>query len=402
MRNLKRKIGCVVLSLLAAMAVSARAQTFKVIHSFTGDKDGDHPYGVLIRDSAGNLYGTTNFSTAFMLNKAGKVLGDFTLRPGTGSNLFAGLLMDSNANFLGTAFYGGGTQCVGSKNGCGTVYKINRKKGETVVHRFTGHPNDGAFPEAALIEDPAGNFYGTTPSGGAFYLGTIFKIDSNNNETVLYSFCPDQGACMGGQNPFPGVIRDTAGSLYGVAMGGGAFNAGVVYQLTPGGSENVLYNFTGGSDGASPQSALMMDSEGNLYGTTTGGGSGGYGVVFELSPQAGGSWNETVLYTFCSLANCVDGSQPMAGPLVQDSVGNLYGTTYVGGNGSGCGTGGCGTVFKLDTAGNEMVLHSFNWSDGANPWAGLTMDAAGNLYGTTTSGGPDSSCNCGVVFEITP
>jgi uncharacterized repeat protein (TIGR03803 family) len=154
----------------------------------------------------------------------------------------------------------------------------------------------------------------------------------------------------------------------------------------------------------------MEDSAGNLYGTTSNGGNsecGGYGcgVIFKLSPEAGGGWSESVLYTFCSLTNCTDGERPLTGPLVMDSAGNIFGTTYFGGSHPNCNGDTCGVVFKLDTTGKETVLHTFTGgADGALPYAGLVMDGHGNLYGTTQGGGAScyTSYTCGVVFEITP
>jgi len=179
----------------------------------------------------------------------------------------------------------------------------------------------------------------------------------------------------------------------------------VVFELDSAGNETVLYGFTGGADGGVPDSVLLEDSAGNLYGTTEQGGNSectggaGCGVVFKLSPQSGGGWSETVLYTFCSLSNCADGAYPGTGPLVMDPAGNLYGTTYFG------GTYDDGVVFKLDTAGNETILHTFTGgADGGFPNAGLIRDNAGNLYGTASGGGATcyTSFTCGVVFKITP
>jgi uncharacterized repeat protein (TIGR03803 family) len=226
----------------------------------------------------------------------------------------------------------------------------------------------------------------------------------------LHSFAgPPEG---GGDGAFlyEGVIRDTAGNLYGVTAAGGASGAGTVFKVDSSGSETLLYSFSGGSDGGDPDSVLLLDSQGNLYGTTANGGSsdvcdGGCGTVFELSPQSGGNWAETVVYSFCSLENCADGQQPVGGPLVKDSVGNIYGNTIFGGSYRNCNGDSCGVIFKLDTAGKETVLHSFTGgADGAFPVAGLTLDSSGNLYGTAWQGGAKcfTSYTCGVVFKITP
>jgi uncharacterized repeat protein (TIGR03803 family) len=207
-----------------------------------------------------------------------------------------------------------------------------------------------------------------------------------------------------GSGPEGGVVRDAVGNLYGVTFAGGDYGEGAVYEVDSRGNETLLYSFSGSSDGAQPSSALLLDPQGNLYGTTQNGGNGecggtGCGVVFELSPQSGGGWSETVLYAFCSVSNCVDGERPLSGPLVRDASGNLFGTTYFG------GTSGEGVVFKLDTTGKETVLHDFTGqADGANPVAGLAIDRSGNLYGSTQAGG--AMCftryTCGVVFKSSP
>jgi uncharacterized repeat protein (TIGR03803 family) len=210
------------------------------------------------------------------------------------------------------------------------------------------------------------------------------------------------------------VIRDASGNLYGVTLLGGAYDAGAVFELDTTGKESVLYSFTGGTDGSGPFSELTADASGNLYGLTTGGGNlgcgagSGCGVVFELSPNSDG-WKETTLYVFCSLSNCADGESPTGGPLVLDRAGNLYGVTYYGGTSQCFGGSGCGVVFELDAGGKETVLHSFTGgTDGGEPLKGLTIDAAGNLYGATELGG-DIACKadhseqgCGVVFKIMP
>jgi uncharacterized repeat protein (TIGR03803 family) len=284
------------------------------------------------------------------------------------------------------------------------VFKLDSNTGkEAVLHKFTGTP-DGWYPTALLVEDAAGNLYGTSDVGGDNGLGAVVKIDTSGKETVLYSFAGGSDGC----DPYPGVILDSAGNLYGVTSDGGAgfcnSGYGVVFEVDTSGSETVLYTFDGGSDGANPGSVLRFDPKGNLYGTTQNGGSDqcggtGCGTVFELSPQSGGGWAETVLYAFCSLSSCADGERPLTGPLVLDASGNLYGTTYFG------GASGNGTVFELSLSRKETVLHNFTGgSDGGSPWAGLTMDDSGNFYGTAEVGG--TACytryTCGTVFEISP
>jgi len=282
-----------------------------------------------------------------------------------------------------------------------------------VLHNFNG--SDGSASQAGLIFDAAGNLYGTTYTGGTYNDGTVFELSPSAgggwSETVLHSFDPD-----GSDGLFPqsGLIFDAAGNLYGTTIGGGTYDYGTVFELspTPGGgwTERVLYSFGNGTDGAYPfYAGVIFDAGGNLYGTTSSGGTyncqgnGGCGTVFKLSPTVGGAWTETVLYNF---GNGTDGYSPWAG-LILDAAGNLYGTTAFGGTNNDCINfqyHGCGTVFELSpTAGGgwtETVLHNFGYTDGAIPIAALIFDAAGNLYGTTEGGG--SYTNDGTVFELSP
>jgi uncharacterized repeat protein (TIGR03803 family) len=397
----------VLLFISVAVPPQSQAQTFKVLHTFKGG-NGANPFSVLVRDAAGNLYGTTSAGgsgkgvcasfggcgTAFKLTKNGRQVWLHSFTFANGMQPLAGLVRDGTGNLYGTTFLGGDTKCY--KYGCGTVFEIDKMgKKEKVLHKFTGGA-DEFFPESLLSRDAAGNLYGATSQG------SVFKVDVAGKETVLYIF---QGGC----NPV-GVILDAAGNLYGAATGCKSGD-GEVFELDTAGTLTVLHAF-GGGDGAQPVSALLFDSAGNLYGTTLAGGTstvcdGGCGTVFELSPQSDGSWTESVLYSFCSLSNCVDGEEPIAGPLTRDSIGNLYGTTYFGGA-SRCNGSGCGTVFKLDTSGQETVLYSFTGGkDGAFPWGGVVTDNAGNLYGVAAQAG-DSTCpvnrghGCGVVFKISP
>lgn len=419
----RKTIFAVFITLLLASTVAAaqtQATTFKVLHTFHGaPDDGALPLTQLALDAAGNIYGTTEeggdvsevcfagCGTVFKLDKSGKLLLLHSFNNKNGAYPVAGLLRDTKGNLYGTTSLGGDTMC--SQYGCGTVFKLDETGRETVLHKFKGI---GHEPDALLVEDKAGNLYGTTQFGGTGgNAGTVFKVDKKGRETVLYSFCTET-SCLDGRNPTAGVILDAADNLYGVAASGGGSNAGVVYELDTTGKETVLYNFTGGSDGGTPGSVLVADAAGNLYGTTQFGGNhacGGCGVVFELSPESNGGWTETTLYTFCSETDCADGFSPLAGPLVIDSAGNLYGTTVYGGTARNCSAGreGCGVVFKLDTSGQETVLHSFTLgADGGLPATGLTMDKFGNLYGAASAGG-DLKCaagggeGCGVVFELT-
>jgi uncharacterized repeat protein (TIGR03803 family) len=420
LRSVAKSVFVIFVPLLLAAAIvptQAHAQKFKLLHTFHGP-DGNGPVGVLTRDSAGNLYGTTSgggvgkcgkiyCGTAFKLDKTGRQIWLHSFKGGNGNDPFAGLRRDAAGNLYGTTAFGGGTKCNNSL-GCGTVFKLNAMGKETVLYKFTGQP-DGNIPASLLVRDSEGNLYGATGSGGANDLGSIFKVAKTGDETLLYSFTGGSDGCF----PEAGVIRDAAGSLYGVAFQGGVgfcnSGYGVVYKLDTAGTLTVLHSF-GGGDGAYPASVLLFDKAGNLYGTTKEGGNSecggtGCGVVFELSPQSDGTWTEAVLYEFCSVSGCTDGEEPGFGPLVRDAAGNIYGTTYFGGASRNCTGVGCGAVFKLDATGKETVLHSFtDGKDGGFPFAGLIKDAAGNFYGVA-SGGGDASCKpngCGTVFKITP
>jgi uncharacterized repeat protein (TIGR03803 family) len=250
------------------------------------------------------------------------------------------------------------------------------------LYAFTGGAdgaNPAAYAAAGVIRDSAGNLYGTTRDGGTGY-GVVFKLDTAGQETVLHSFTGG----IDGAYPVGGVIRDSAGNLYGTAAAGGTAGAGVVFKVNKAGKQTVLYAFRGGDDGGNPDAGVIRDSAGNLYGTTQTYGAENVGVVYKLN-KAG---KEKVLYSF----TCSGGCYPDAG-VIRDSAGNLYGTTTLGG-------GGSGVVFKLDTTGQETVLYSFTGgADGSIPYGGLISDPAGNLYGTTYYGG---AANAGAVYKLTP
>ena len=363
----------------------AQAQTFTILYSFTNGADGGQPYASLVRDSAGNLYGTTavggayGFGTVFKVNKTGKETVLYSFSGGAdGANPWAGLVWGLTDGHL----YG--TTEAGGASGFGTVFKMSKTGKKTVLYNFTGAGGDGAYPFSCLVWDAAGKLYGTTYKGGASGNGTVFKLAKSGKLTVLYSF---KGA-SDGENPYDGVVLDPAGNLYGTTFGAFGIDYGTVFKLNSAHKEKVLHNFTGGTDGGYPYyGGLVRDKAGNLYGTTSFGGANQYfGTVFKVN-KAG---KQKVLYSFTGGA---DGGQPNAS-VIRDSAGNLYGTT-VGG-----GAAGHGTVFKLDKAGTETVLYSFTGgTDAAAPNADLLRDAAGNLYGTSIAGGTSGG---GTVFKLTP
>lgn len=339
-----------------------------------------------------------------------------TFQEGTsGGDPEAGLTRDRAGNLYGTTVYGGNQSCFNSFDvGCGVVFQINAAGHETVIHAFPPSGPDGRHPAGRVILDRAGNLYGTTSGGGTacpIGCGTVFKIDTSGNESVLYSFA----GARDGEFPDAGVARDSAGNLYGTTYHGGGSGChdvfgdgcGVVFEVNGRSKETVLHRFRG-SDGGDPVADLLLDDAGNAYGTTEYGGTGhcnigvhtGCGTVFEVRKNG----KFSVLYNFSGMK---DGASPQAG-LLADSTGNLYGTAYYGGDLT-CKLreqAGCGVVFKLDKAGKQIVLHNFKGgTDGALPISNLVSDSAGNLYGTTTEGGnpncPQPSLGgCGVVFKL--
>jgi uncharacterized repeat protein (TIGR03803 family) len=303
-----------------------------------------------------------------------------------GANPYAELVQATNGDLYGTT-QGGGTNL-----GYGTVFKITPGGTLTTLYSFCSQTNctDGARPYAGLVQAANGNFYGTTYSGGTNGGGTVFKITQGGTLTTLYSFC-SQTNCTDGDGPYAGLVQAANGDLYGTTNGGGTSGLGTVFKITPGGTLTTLYSFcsqSGCTDGAVPDAGLVQAANGNFYGTTYYGGTNKRGTVFKITP--GGTL--TTLYSFCSQTNCTDGADPTAG-LVQATNGDLYGTAQEG------GANGYGTVFKITPTGTLTTLHRFNGTDGATPYAGLVQAADGDFYGTTGGSGIN---NDGTVFRITP
>jgi len=287
------------------------------------------------------------------------------------------LTMDASGNLYGTTFQGG-------QYGDGVVFEFG-KNGEQTLYSFKGG-RDGANPWAAPIFDRKGNLYGTTTAGGTNNEGTVYKLGPHG-EDVLHSF----GEGTDGNFPADGLIADKNGNFYGTTQFGGSGGHGTVFEITPQGAETVLYHFTGGNDGSQPGGALLQDKAGNFYGTTFKGGTHSDGTVFELG-QSNGTWSETPLYSF---TDNLDGANPYA-TLVSDKAGNLYGTTESG------GVAGLGVVFKLAPDGTETVRHSFKGgTDGGEPFEGVTFNTDGFLYGATSVSGT-LDCGCGTVFKVKP
>jgi uncharacterized repeat protein (TIGR03803 family) len=338
--------------------------------------------------------------TVFQLSPSGAgwthtVLYSFT--GGTdGGEPYKGVTLDTHGNIYGTAVTGGGGSCEG---GCGVIFKLTNANGnwtQTVIHQFTGG-NDGSGPGSGLTFDAHGNIYGMTPTGGAFGLGTVFQLQQANgtwNLNVVHTFT---GGNDGSSGSAGRLILDRAGNLYGVTTVGGANGKGIAFEIThANGTWNLipLYAFKDQPDGALPYGGLIFDKAGNLYGTTYYAGVHDVGTVYKLT-HANGAWKETVLYSF---KGNTDGSSPIS-TLVSDSAGNLYGTTSDGG--TGCA---CGVIFKLAPNAHgtwtESVPYRFPGAPNAGfSYNGMVADTAGNFYGATTHGG---ATNDGTIYKFTP
>jgi uncharacterized repeat protein (TIGR03803 family) len=354
-------------------AIALPAQTFTTLASFNGTNGAAPVSNSLVQGLDGNLYGVTQ-----------------------------GVL-------------------AGNADNNGTVFKITPAGNLSLLYSFCSQANcaDGQAPYGSLVLGTDGNFYGTTSGGGinntndcGFGCGTIFKITPAGSLTTLYKFC--QTNCADGSNPVAGLVQGADGNFYGTTYsnGGnssGAFAAGTIFKITPSGHLTTLYSFCAEAfctDGAGSLGALVLAPNGDLYGTTLAGGAGaslessGSGTVFRIRPAG----DFTVLYSFCSQSNCVDGANPSAG-LVLASNGKFYGTTYSGGTNDSC-PGGCGTAFQVTTAGKLTTIHSFctqpNCSDGASPSGKMIQATDGDLYGTATYGGTGAGGPSGTVFKITP
>ncbi len=394
--------GCGLSMCVSICGVQAKSKE-AVLYAFRGGNDGAYPQASLY-DEMGNLYGTT--AAGGGTGCGGRGCGTvFRLAPdGTETVLYAfqgktdgaqptdGLIADSAGNLYGT------TNSGGAHSNCGTIFKLAPDGSETLLYSFQGGA-DGSAPYGGVAADKAGNLYGTTSKGGGSSncsggCGTVFEVAPDGTETLLHAFSGEND----GAQPLAGVIEDKAGNLYGTTYAGGGTGCnggcGTVFKIAQDRTETVLYAFQGSTDGGGPYGGVI-EYKGNLYGTASSYGKYHDGTVFKLAPNS----NLSVLYSF---AYGHDGYSPY-GSLIADSTGNLYGTTYVGGTiGNACGSG-CGTVFKLAPDGMLSVLHAFaNGSDGAFPEAGVIRDKKGSLFGTTSVGGSDcNSGGCGVVFKLT-
>lgn len=402
--------------LFALVFISAmHAQTFSVIHAFSGGGDGYQPYAGLTIDQAGNLYGTTTEYVGGTAFKMRQVNGGWVLYPLSNIALipYSRVVFGPGGALFGTTLEGGTSEFC--EFGCGSVYALTPQQTvcetvscpwiQTYIHSFTDGADGGNPNLVDPVFDAEGNLYGTAAIGGSAGVGVVYEMtrsdDGSWNETVLHNFTgPDGGY------PYSGVIFDHAGNLYGTTGYGGSYGNGTVYELSPDGSGwtlTTLYDFQGTTDGSTPSATLISDQAGNLYGATIVGGAHGGGTVFKLSPS-GGSWNFSLLYSLTGQETQT--SYPgVFNALAQDAAGNLYGAAYTE------GAHGNGAIFKLTPTNGTWTytsLHDFTGgSDGANPFGGVNFDSHGNLFGTTVLGGMTGGENCdsqgcGVVWEITP
>lgn len=374
-RSYKTLSGVAILALF--FVFPGQAQTLKTIYNFTGHPDGANPLWGPVFDAQGNLWGTT------------------TVQPGYGSGTVYKLTPSGNGwnestvySFPGPGDTGGwgfildgqGNLYNTTINGAyGSLFEITPAGVESTIYNFTGGADGGTLWFENLVRDALGNFYGTATGGGAHKFGVVFEVTPSGTETVLYSFTGGAG----GAYPTGGVVLDADGNLYGTTANGGRYNQGTVFKVTPGGIETVLHSFRGANygDGRNPQGGLVADRHGHLYGVTWTGGTSHAGTVFEVTS----SGTYKVLYNFLGGAN---GGEPV-GPLTLDAHGNLYGVTF----------SNAGTLYRVTPRGTQKVLCNFATQQSKFPMPGLVWDARGNLYGVTNGG---SDRGNGTVFELTP
>ncbi len=394
------------ISALLVMAGPAQGQTGSALYSFAGGSDGANPLASLVADGAGNLYGTTflggagvgrGHGTVFELSPNGgggwneTVLYSFTGGADGGYPLYANLTLDGQGNLYGTASAGGA-------HGMGVVFELSPAGGswtETVLYNFSGG-TDGASPISGLVKDAAGNYYGATNAGGAATWGVIYELSPSGGgwtEQVIYTFVNQVDI------NYDGLAMDSAGNIFTAT-----YAPGTILEVSPNGqggwSGTVIHTYAGPpKDGAQPSGTPVVGKDGSLYGTTRSGGANNFGTVYRLTPitkgKKKGTWKEKILYSF--KGGTKDGSSPFAG-ITFDAAGNIYGTTITG------GTTGVGTVYELVApvgkgGYKEKVLWSLARKTGSSPFDSVILDSAGNVYGTAYQGGANGD---GGVFEVSP
>ncbi len=373
--------------------------------SLSANTTGGSPIGSLVQGVDGNLYGTTSYTdgaagmggTVFKVNQEGlvNVLYHFCGQANcSDGETPRGGLVQANSSFYGT------TSAGGAHNG-GTIFQITASGTLNSLYNFCSQPRcmDGAMPDGALVQAIDGNFYGVTSQGGTNNFGTIFKITAAGQLTVLYDFCT-QPNCADGSAPEGSLVQAADGMLYGTTSQGGTNDAGTVFKISMRGAFTSLHSFNG-TDGFQPVAGLVQAASGDLYGTTDSGGAynnncpSGCGTLFQITPEG----VLTTIYEFCGQSDCADGLSPQA-PLVQATDGNLYGTTFAGGNLSEFCSYGCGTLFQIN-AGKLTTLYSFcaqtNCRDGYIPLSPVLQETNGSFYGMTYEGGAFFS---GTIFGL--
>ena len=403
----------------AAMSISSSAQAVNTIYDFCSQpncSDGMWPAAGLVQGTDGNFHGTTtatdiigDFGTVYKLTPGGALTTLHTFTGADGANPMGALMQANDGNYYGTTFNGGANDdpnCDFSAYvGCGTIFKVTPSGSFYLIYSFCAQQFclDGALPSGTLIQGTDGNLYRT--AGGVYTGGAFFKITTQGAMTTLYMFC-SQPNCTDGEYPLS-VLRGADGNYYGTTYAGGnsadctregSFGCGTVFKITPQGALTTLHNFSS-ADGCYPEAGLVLGRDGNFYGTTEAGGAHGScgeypngGTIFKITPAGA----LTTLYSFCSATNCTDGDFPY-GEMVQDTDGNLYGTT----TGGGTNNPGYGTIFKISAGGGFTSLYSFcslpNCADGAGPRGKLIQSSDGNVYGTTYEGGAG-----GTVYRLQP
>jgi uncharacterized repeat protein (TIGR03803 family) len=389
---------CVVSLLWATAAAAPRAQTFTKLHTFDGT-DGGGSAVRLLQATNGMLYGTTAYGgasdsgTIYRIGTTGAFssLYSFCLQSGCpdGENPFGALVQARDGNFYGTTLNGGAPGFCTINTGCGVVFKITASGAFTTLYSFCSQAScaDGATPAAGLVLGADGNLYGTTETGGPNAncprgCGTVFRITLGGALTAIHTFC-SVSECLDGVAPTAGLILGNDNNFYGTTSGGGAATHGVVFKISSGGVLTTLYSFCSLSnctDGLGPVAAVAQGSDGNFYGTTSGGGADSAGTIFKLTPAG----QLTTLYNLCSQSDCADGEGASA--LVQATDGNFYGAMSAGGGNNE------GTIFQISSSGTLATLYNFcpksGCGDGVEPLGGLIQDTNGTLYGTAFAGGP--------------
>lgn len=373
--------------LLGIFSKTAQAENYTILARFDG-KNGSAPVPTVIPDSNGNLYGTTHYGpkrlgTIFKLTPKGVITTLFNFSHDTGYAPSDGLIWGKDGNLYGVNPHG--------KKNFGSVYKLTPSSGKfSLIHEFTDV--DGSQPRQALLLANDGNFYGVTSSGASG--SVLYRIKSNGDFSILFKFSENDG-----WGPST-LIQAKDGFLYGTTEYAGKYRGGSIFKILLDGNFSTIWHFNNSKlkDGREPRGGLVQGSDGNLYGTTRQGGNYGYGTIFKITPNG----NLTTLAHF----NGQNGRFPQTA-LIEGNKGTFYGTTFYGGNSNQCSYG-CGTLFKVTSDGTLTTLINFDGENGSYPAGNLTKDKKGNIYGTTSNGGSNSTCpettakGCGLVFRLSP